>query len=863
MSRNISKKEFWQECRDWLMNVGALERDIKCNELEELGMVLKDGIRLCYLINILKDESIEKGEIYFNNSDLSYVRQKNNHKFLEACRNLFHFNEASLFDPPDLEEFERFEKVLKTISALSRSTEAISKGFRPIPEACPSSKSSSDNNYQYMKKAVGTVDAKQYRAIFLKMENSEEAKVYKKIVVEKEIPEDIWKSFESKSLKEQKIKELLKTEISYLKNCLELLVKNLRDPLEECIQSLEVIELFSSIQKIYQLHEELYRELRKAALVTFGIEQKSTEEEEISIGKVFLNNKNKFIAYGEYCVYINSVRTLLKLKQNTDPSIKNKINELMKGLDFEIGDLLIVPRQRISNYHLILKEILETTNNNDPEKMVLQRAWEAFEDLNNYIGRFIADTEHVNVIKQMEEDIVDIDDCGSRGTLVKGELNIEKFEDTICENGGLSPSGNLTITRRLIPNFLENNSLKLVKRSRHGKRDHVLQIMLKSKKEKDKWKEKIQSILERSNPPVSWSCGHNLCYKTFNKITECDICHNLLLGKFFQGYKCKNCKKNIHYECLPNLQCEGQLPQPMAISAMNLLRVTSNSEQSRRSSANSETLLEPFSEQGTYKAIETFESDDPEFLSFQEGDEIIACEESETTLFGRRKALPGKSGIILKDKVEKLSVQLMTFRGQSVMSDAGNGEHRNNHGEPSTSIHQEVIESSEASGLKKYSWYFCDMNRKAAEKCLAKQSNGTYLVRYSKKEKQCIISVIYEHEPRHIKINQCDREDSRIFRLVFYSYLDNFNITSASDFPGYKEAIEKIAQEQGIPGIVSICKFVSILNSRLSHMEECLDYDFVAEALGLQHEIGIVMDYFMDLGKWRYACGPGYSSMIL
>ena len=98
--------------------------------------------------------------------------------------------------------------------------------------------------------------------------------------------------------------------------------------------------------------------------------------------------------------------------------------------------------------------------------------------------------------------------------------------------------------------------------------------------------------------------------------------------------------------------------------------------------------------------------------------------------------------------------------------------------------------------------------------------------------------------------------------MAFYSYLNDFNITSASDFFEYKETTENILEERGVAGVVSICESFSRLNSTLFHMEECLDYDFVAEALGLQNQPGIINDYFLDLKKWRFACGSGYSSML-
>lgn len=65
------QRELWQECRDWLVTVGALERSMIINQLKELGAALKDGIRLCKLVNILKDGCIDNRSIYVIISDSS------------------------------------------------------------------------------------------------------------------------------------------------------------------------------------------------------------------------------------------------------------------------------------------------------------------------------------------------------------------------------------------------------------------------------------------------------------------------------------------------------------------------------------------------------------------------------------------------------------------------------------------------------------------------------------------------------------------------------------------------------------------------------------------------------------------------
>lgn len=68
---NNTQLEFWQQCRDWMIAVGALEDDIEYNSLNEFVLALQDGVRLCKLANILETGCIEESTIYFHASDSS------------------------------------------------------------------------------------------------------------------------------------------------------------------------------------------------------------------------------------------------------------------------------------------------------------------------------------------------------------------------------------------------------------------------------------------------------------------------------------------------------------------------------------------------------------------------------------------------------------------------------------------------------------------------------------------------------------------------------------------------------------------------------------------------------------------------
>ena len=106
---------------------------------------------------------------------------------MTALKDRFKFSDKELFDPDDLIKFEGFKKVIKTLSLLSHTSEAINKNLKPFPESSspssfPSSSTSGDDIYCNLQKQIDSVDDKLYSSI-CHYGNDHADELYDRIVV--------------------------------------------------------------------------------------------------------------------------------------------------------------------------------------------------------------------------------------------------------------------------------------------------------------------------------------------------------------------------------------------------------------------------------------------------------------------------------------------------------------------------------------------------------------------------------------------------------------------------------------------------------------------------------------------------------
>ena len=71
---------------------------------------------------------------------------------------------------------------------------------------------------------------------------------------------------------------------------------------------------------------------------------------------------------------------------------------------------------------------------------------------------------------------------------------------------------------------------------------------------KQKWIELITLALDNISPPDSQTATHEFGLHTFREPTQCGVCKKLLLGTFFQGYRCNKTDTNVHKECISKVR---------------------------------------------------------------------------------------------------------------------------------------------------------------------------------------------------------------------------------------------------------------------------------------------------------------------
>lgn len=114
---------------DCLMWMNAVFEDGGCEEetqqtsvsitkQEDISDLLKDGVLLCKLVNVIKQDSVKK----INNSNLAFKKMENINHFIAACESLG-CKKQDLFQSVDLYESQNIPQVINGIMALGRKAQ--------------------------------------------------------------------------------------------------------------------------------------------------------------------------------------------------------------------------------------------------------------------------------------------------------------------------------------------------------------------------------------------------------------------------------------------------------------------------------------------------------------------------------------------------------------------------------------------------------------------------------------------------------------------------------------------------------------------------------------------------------------------
>ncbi|CAN0179714.1 unnamed protein product [Lampetra planeri] len=568
--------EEWRQCCRWLIDCKVLpvsHRVTRSDEVFDLAQALRDGVLLCQLLHNLNPESINLKEINLRPQMSQFLCLKNIRTFINCCHEQYGIRKNDLFDAFDLFDVRDFGKVISALSRLSQHPTCQSKNIRPFPN-----EETTDYNEDIYRSLEEMADERE-------IENEEE--LYDCVPCDgegDEIYEDIMKveahppSDKGGMTEDDKrnccAKEIKETEEKYAAT-LESIEKNYMGPLRLTLTQLEMETIFMNIEELHRVHRAFVAEIRQSYSLSGGRK----------FHELFLTFKPRLLIYGRYCSQLEGAHTCINRLLQTREDFKNKLDECTSkenGGKFSLRDLLVVPMQRVLKYHLLLKELHKHTTD-QTEKAQVKRALDAMEDLAMYLNEVKRDNETlkqiVEIQRSFDSSLKVVDTLLDYGKpKMDGDLKVLQVGRAKQERYVFLFDKAALMCKRKGDNFELKHSLELArykitndptsnKDSRKWSHSFYLtplmagegyQFFCKTEELKRKWTKNFEMALSNLRPG---GYQHEFQMQTFERATECHVCHMLLKGLFYQGYQCQKCGAEAHKECLDKiLQCQRPLP---------------------------------------------------------------------------------------------------------------------------------------------------------------------------------------------------------------------------------------------------------------------------------------------------------------
>ncbi|KAJ8300453.1 hypothetical protein KUTeg_021972 [Tegillarca granosa] len=560
--RKVSKmaSDEWRMCVDWLVQCRILPEDHRATRPEseafDLAQALRDGVLICHLLNNISPGIVDAKDFSARPQLSQFLCLKNIRTFLQTCKREFGLRDHDLFDPPDLFDVKDFRKVLHTLSKLSKTEIAQSKfsalfncysnGFPPDNTSTSRGRHHDDDEdiYGNLPDMALENDLDDNEEIYDRVYHEEDEEIYEDLCSTRrskrvsgtptasELPSPVTK-------KDHCIKELYDTEKNYV-DALKMLVQHFIKPLKDVIPQQERDIIFAHIEKLLEVHKSFLTEIQLACVTG-----------SIKLYDVFVKYKTKLLIYGDYCSNLPLAQEKIDEVLKKGEAIKLQIEACEKRANegkFKLRDLLHVPMQRVLKYHLLLKELLKSSEKQSEEHKGLEMALEAMQfsigdlqmppntSLKDY-GRLQKDGElkvknHTD--NRLRSRYIFLFDkvmlmCKSKGETYNFKEAIILSEYKVHDGAALKE----------LQKKVDKWNCAFIMAKKNDKNAYT--FYAKTDDMRSKWIEAIRLALENTEIPA----GTNYVMHTFEKPTECNVCGKLLRGVFFQGYQCQG-KENIN-----------------------------------------------------------------------------------------------------------------------------------------------------------------------------------------------------------------------------------------------------------------------------------------------------------------------------
>lgn len=864
MTKN--NKELWQQCIEWIKSTGIEfpVPDQNFNKLADFAAILRNGILLCELAIRLSPDCIDPHEILTQYQHSPFICSKNIALFLNACRE--HFQIKELFNEEDLFELQNFAAVLRLLSQLSRSQKSRQLGLRPFPEetVLPTEMVADESIYCNLREEVDQEykQISQYTVLSKRNQENSDREIYDSICSQgvsrdKSSLPISYSEFKPSNKREYSLKELLDTEVNYC-DALQMIVDIFYNRMRFHLQSDDLATIFINILDILRVNRSFLSKLKPAILHELGLENNSEAATPSKISDVFLSYKFHFTIYGTYCSRLDASTNRIEELERTDPFMKRVILETANNVEYKLQNktatlklqqLLIIPFQRITRYHLLLETIIKNTTD-AMEQARLKNAHEAMKELVTYVNEWKRDHEMMLFINTIQESITDLDVnllnygrflcddslkititrnsdtekykqakqryvflfekmilCAKRETgMYKAKDIFELCDFELLDNANdldtntLMPSyKNNTISRKLTNTFFDNNTFTLVKRD-HKNSGNILtslQLAFKSFNDMNTWRKFVREAINANTPKAAIAKGHTLLYKTYTKPTICAVCQMLLYGKFFQGYHCSGCNKDMHLECAQSKECIIRRSADTEMINNGILKSNSNGNGIEATNESSPSKKQNFYPGEIVVSRQTIPpNSESRRLSCQSGDfiELLEVNTDDGTALGRLSTRPTSVGWINLNSLVKNVNTLEKLRRRSSRSSSSiatsplsemitlqcsispnpNSSPSLHTSSPPThrvvkpvfvSSHIITLSEQDATNSRKISdqpWFFGDIGREHAKNLLDGTECGTFIVRWSPQWQLFVISFRTGDSVKHIKV-QFDAERKKFY----------------------------------------------------------------------------------------------------
>ncbi|XP_011701048.1 PREDICTED: protein vav isoform X2 [Wasmannia auropunctata] len=566
----------WHECASWLTRCGALRADHKANWPQatafDLAYTLRDGVLLCNLLNIVDSGCIDMKDVNQKPQMAQFLCLRNIKIFLSACSSVFGLSDSDLFEPGMLFDLSNFHRVLCTLSALSNCSRLRRKG---IPGFSVGHGRSQEDIYKDLQSA-GAGATHGLVVLRTRAVDVDESRVYQELLCFSSNSQRNWPSVEKSSAisggekRDYVIQELVETERNYTE-VLSSLLRHFARPLSSLLRPEDSARIFFGIKELSEIHVGFHSQLRKA-------------RDSTALAQVFLDWREKFLIYGDYCANLTLAQNTLQEVCARNEVINQEVIRCQQEANngkFKLRDILSVPMQRVLKYHLLLDKLVEETPREWLEDCyALAKAREVMVDVAQYINEVKRDSDTLDIIKDIQASIIDWDvpedaQLKDFGRLLRdGELKVKAHGDQrikaryafifeqvvlICK-AGRGDQYCYRETLRLDDYRLEDHISRrtLGRDSRwsyqwllvHKQAYTAYTLYARTEEQKQMWIKALQDAMDNVNPAACRNTNHKFKLTTFDIPRSCQRCGKFLKGRIFQGYKCEICRLAVHKQCI-------------------------------------------------------------------------------------------------------------------------------------------------------------------------------------------------------------------------------------------------------------------------------------------------------------------------